>query len=213
MYTTLVMPATRRSHPRSVGAAAKRPSRSKLYTRTGDRGQTALYGGRRVPKDHPRVAAYGTIDELNSVLGVAIASIRQRRLVSVLHAVQNELFNIGAELASDRPVRRRKGQREVFHLDQAKIQWLESLIDEYDARVPSLRTFVLPSGSTAAALLHLARTVCRRAERAVVTLARKDPVNPAVQIYLNRLCDLLFVLARYVNKTSRQRELPWSKDA
>ncbi len=190
-----------------------RPRKSKLYTRTGDRGQTALFGGRRVAKDHPRVAAYGAIDELNAALGVAISFIRQRKLITALSTIQNELFNIGAELSSDRPVRRSKAQSNVFRLDPDKAQWLESLIDEYDARVPPLRTFVLPSGTAAASLLHFARTVCRRAERAVVTLNRKENVNPAVVIYLNRLSDLLFVLGRYLNKAARRRELLWRKDA
>lgn len=191
----------------------KQHRKSKLYTRAGDRGDTSLFGGRRVRKDHPRVVAYGAIDELNSVLGVAVSFIRQRTLVASLHAIQNELFNIGAELASDRPVRRGTKQTDVFRLDPAKTQWLEALIDEYDARVPPLRTFVLPSGSTAASLLHLARTVCRRAERAVVTLARTEAINPAILAYLNRLCDLLFVLARYLNKAARRRELHWRKNA
>ncbi len=189
-----------------------RPRKSKLYTRTGDRGDTALFGGRRVPKDHPRVEAYGTIDELNAALGVAATAIRQRKLVAAIQTIQNELFNIGAELASDPTGRGRKKKGTVVRLDPAKAEWLESLIDEYDARVPTLRTFILPAGSAAAAALHLARTVCRRAERTVVTLARDEPVSPAIIVYLNRLCDLLFVLARYLNKVDRRPELPWRKD-
>jgi cob(I)alamin adenosyltransferase len=189
------------------------PRKSKLYTRTGDRGQTGLFGGRRVRKDSPRVEAYGTIDELNAALGVAAAALRQRKLVAVIQSIQNELFNIGAELASDRPVRRAKRETAAFVLDSRKVAALEALIDEYDARVPPLRTFILPGGSEASAQLHLARTVCRRAERAVVTLAAKEPVNDAVLAYLNRLCDLLFALARYVSKADGKRELLWSKDA
>jgi len=192
---------------------ASRPRKSKLYTRTGDRGQTALFGGRRVPKDHPRVVAYGTIDELNSALGVAASFVRQRAVVAVLRLIQNELFNIGAELASDRPVRRGKREAGVFQLDAGRTKWLEELIDEYDAKVPPLTTFILPSGSAGAALLHFARTVARRAEREAVALDRDEAVNPAILAYLNRLCDLLFALARYVNKADRQREQPWSKDA
>ena len=188
------------------------PRRSKLYTRTGDRGDTALFGGRRVPKDHPRVEAYGTVDELNAALGVAAAAIRQRKLVATIQTIQNELFNVGAELASDPTARGRKKKDTVVRLDPAKVEWLEAPIDEYDARVPTLRTFILPAGSPAAPALHLARTVCRRAERTVVTLARDEPVSPAIIVYLNRLCDLLFVLARYLNKTDRRRELPWRKD-
>ena len=188
------------------------PRKSKLYTRAGDSGQTSLFGGRRVPKDHPRVVAYGTIDELNSVLGVAISFVRQRKIVDALHAIQNELFNIGAELASDKPVRRGKQAAGVFRLDPAKTKSIERLIDEYDARVPPLRTFILPSGAPAASFLHLARTVARRAEREVVSLAQSEEVNPDILAYLNRLCDLLFVLARYLNKADRRRELLWHKD-
>jgi cob(I)alamin adenosyltransferase len=191
----------------------RRPAKSHLYTRTGDRGQTALFGGRRVDKDHIRVAAYGTVDELNSVLGLAVAHVTQRRIASELRAIQNELFNIGAELASDKPVRRAKGATSSFALESKRVEWLEGLIDAYDALVPPLTTFVLPGGSVAASYLHFARTVCRRAEREVITLARKEPVNPAVLAYLNRLADLLFALARYMNKSQRRRELLWSKDA
>jgi cob(I)alamin adenosyltransferase len=189
-----------------------RSRKSKLYTGTGDRGQTGLFGGRRVPKDHPRVNAYGTIDELNAALGVACSFIRSRTIVAALQSIQNELFNIGAELASDQPVRRRAKSSEAIKLDDAKIRSLELLIDEYDSRVPPLRTFILPGGSQAASFLHLARTICRRAEREVVTLATTEPVSPAIVMYLNRLCDLLFALARYVNKAGRRREITWQKD-
>jgi cob(I)alamin adenosyltransferase len=193
--------------------SGQRPPKSKLYTRAGDRGETALFGGRRVPKDDPRVVAYGTIDELNSAIGVAVSFIRSRPLANALQAVQNELFDIGAELASDRPVRRGRGRREAFVLDAARVRWLEALIDEYDAKVPPLRTFILPGGTNAASFLHLARTVCRRAERAVVTLSRRERVNPAIVAYLNRLCDLLFVLARQANRAARRVEPVWRKDA
>ena len=191
---------------------ATRPRKSKLYTRTGDRGETGLFGGRRVPKDHPRVAACGALDELNSALGLAASFLPQRALVTLVQAIQNELFDIGAELASDRPVRRAARAQAAFRLDAAKTRRLERLIDEYDAKVPPLTTFILPSGTPAAAGLHLARTIARRAERATVALARTEPVNAEVLAYLNRLCDLLFVLARYVNKAARRRELPWRKD-
>ena len=187
----------------------KKPPRSKLYTKTGDTGQTALFGGGRVPKDHPRVEAYGCVDELNSTLGLAVSFLRQRRLITALQDVQNQLFNIGSELASETGRKAEAGR--LFLEPEAKITALERLIDEYDARVPSLRTFILPSGSRAGALLHLCRTVCRRAERAVVRLARQEPVNPAIISYLNRLSDLLFVLARYVNKAARRPETPWRK--
>jgi cob(I)alamin adenosyltransferase len=190
----------------------KRPDKSALYTRGGDAGKTSLFGGRRVPKDHPRVIAYGTIDELNSVLGLAIAFIRQRKLIATLHGIQNELFNIGAELASDKPVKRGRSKTETFQLGPESTAHLEQLVDEYDAKMPPLKTFVLPSGSVAASAMHHARTVCRRAERSVVTLARKEKINPEIVAYLNRLNDLLFALARYLNKVARRREITWSQD-
>lgn len=186
-----------------------RPGKSKLYTRTGDTGETALFGGGRVPKDHPRVEAYGAVDELNSTLGVAVTFLPQRRLLTLLQGVQNELFNIGSELASESGKKAEAGR--LFVDPEAKIGRLERLIDEYDAKVEPLRTFVLPSGSRAGALLHLCRTVCRRAERAVVTLSREEAVNPELMRYLNRLSDLLFVLARYANKAARKPETPWRK--
>jgi cob(I)alamin adenosyltransferase len=190
----------------------RKPAKSNLYTGTGDKGQTGLFGGRRVSKDDPRVAAYGTIDELNAALGLAASHLHQRALVRTIEAIQNELFNIGAELASDQPVRRAKRESAVFHLDASRTAWLESLIDEYDAKAPPLRTFILPGGTTAAAQLHVARTVCRRAERELVTLARKERVNPEILTYVNRLCDLLFALARYANRAARKQETAWRKE-
>jgi cob(I)alamin adenosyltransferase len=189
-----------------------KPRRSKLYTRTGDRGETGLFGGSRVPKDHPRVVACGTIDELGAALGVAMSSIRQRTLVASLQKTLNDLFEIGAELSSGQPLPQGKRRGSTPGLHDAKTQRLEALIDEYDARLPALRTFVLPCGSSAASALHVARTICRRAERSVVTLARTETVHPAILAYLNRLSDLLFVLARYSNKAAHRREVRWRKD-
>jgi cob(I)alamin adenosyltransferase len=188
---------------------ARRPAKSKLYTRTGDQGETALFGGGRVPKDHPRVEAYGSVDELNSALGVAVSFVRQRRLAAALRSIQNELLNVGSELAAESGALAEKGR--TFIDPEGRIADLERLIDEYDAKLPLLRTFILPSGSQAGALLHLARSLCRRAERAVVHLSRQEDVNPHVIVYLNRLSDLLFVLARYVNKAARKPETPWRK--
>lgn len=180
-----------------------------LYTRSGDAGTTALFGGKRVPKDHPRVEAYGAVDELNSALGVAIVSVRQARLVTVLRDIQNELFNIGSELASEGGKSAKFAA--LFTDPDQKIAALEKLTDEYDAKVPPLRTFILPGGSEAGATLHLCRTICRRAERLVVRLSREEKVTPSVGAYLNRLSDLLFVLARYVNKAARKPETEWKK--
>jgi cob(I)alamin adenosyltransferase len=189
----------------------RKPAKSSVYTRTGDAGDTALFGGRRVRKDHPRVIAYGTIDELNSVLGIAVASITQPKVRATLQTIQNELFNIGAELSSDEPVRRAKNDSTAFALADERTTWLEQQIDAFDAGLPKLKTFILPSGSPGGTALHFARTVARRAEREVVTLSRTERINPAVLSYLNRLCDLLFVLARYANKSSRRKELEWRK--
>jgi cob(I)alamin adenosyltransferase len=181
-----------------------------LYTRSGDAGTTGLFGGGRVAKDHPRVEAYGAVDELNSTLGVAVSAVRQKRLVATLQDIQNELFNIGSELASEGGGKAEALGR-LFTDADAKITHLERLTDEYDAKLAPLTTFILPSGSPAGVLLHLCRTVCRRAERAVVHLSHEEAVNPELVRYLNRLSDLLFVLARYVNKAAGQPERPWRK--
>lgn len=188
---------------------AKKPRKSMLYTRTGDDGTTALFGGRRVKKDAPRVEAYGAVDELNSAIGVAVSVMRRRRLVKALQEIQNELFNIGSELASAGA--RRADVAALFTDAKKKVASLETLTDEYDAKLPVLRTFILPGGSQAGALLHLCRTVCRRAERAVVTLGRKEKVRPEIGAYLNRLSDLLFALARYENRAAKKPESSWRK--
>jgi len=187
------------------------PPKSQIYTRTGDTGTTGLFGGGRVPKDHPRVEAYGAVDELNSAIGVAVSFMSHPGLVSELSAIQNELFNIGAELASESGGQKAAEFARMFTEPEAKIAGLERLTDELDATLPPLSTFVLPSGSQAGALLHLCRAVCRRAERAIVTLAHAEPVNPDLGRYLNRLSDLLFVMARYVNQADGQPETPWLK--
>lgn len=187
------------------------PPKSQVYTRTGDAGTTALFGGGRVPKDHPRVEAYGAVDELNSAIGVAVSFMAHPGLVSELTSIQNELFNIGSELASESGNEKSAEFARLFTKADEKIGALEQLMDALDATLPPLTTFVLPSGSQAGALLHLCRTVCRRAERAVVTLGRAETVNPDVGRYLNRLSDLLFVMARYVNQADGQPETPWQK--
>jgi cob(I)alamin adenosyltransferase len=177
-----------------------------LYTRSGDAGTTALFGGGRVPKDSLRVEAYGSVDELNSALGIAGTAIAQADLRDIVLDVQNELFNIGSELASETGKASEAGHR--FTNEDAKIARVEALIDEYDAKVEPLRTFILPGGSSGAAALHFCRTVCRRAERSVVRLAREEAVNPAVVTYLNRLSDLLFVAARTANDGGAA-DAPW----
>jgi cob(I)alamin adenosyltransferase len=170
-----------------------------------------IFGGGRMPKDHPRVEAYGTVDELNSTLGVALSFMPARSAVTqALSGVQNELFNIGSELASGKDGKAAAAAR-LFVDEESKIAALERLIDEYDAKVAPLRTFILPSGSQAGALLHLCRTVCRRAEREVVRLSHEEAVNPHILGYLNRLSDLLFAMARAVNKAAGKPETEWRK--
>lgn len=187
------------------------PPKSRIYTRTGDAGTTGLFGGGRVPKDHPRVEAYGTVDELNSVLGVAVTFMTDKRLIAELTGIQNELFNIGAELSSEGGKTKAVEHARMFTDAEAKIGALEALMDELDSALPQLTTFILPSGSQAGALLHLCRTVCRRAERAVVALRHHETVNPDLNRYLNRLSDLLFVMARFVNQVDGHPEREWRK--
>jgi cob(I)alamin adenosyltransferase len=178
----------------------------KIYTKTGDRGQTGLLGGTRVPKDHTRVAAYGDVDETNAAIGVVLAHTDSPRLGKLLRQVQADLFALGAELADVRPARRHQVKAAVT---AAMVSRLEQEIDDREAALPPLRAFVLPGGVPAAAFLHFARTVCRRAERSVVALARRTKVEPLTVVYLNRLSDLLFVLARFENHRARRKEATW----
>ncbi len=178
----------------------------KIYTRTGDSGETGLLGGTRVPKDHLRVAAYGEVDETNACLGLALASSDGARLNTLLRQVQADLFALGAELADVRRDPKRDAKSAV---SEELVARLEKEIDVREAKLPPLRAFVLPGGTPTAAHLHHARTVCRRAERAVVALAREAQVDPLAIVYLNRLSDLLFVLARYDNHVNRRKERTW----
>ena len=170
----------------------------KIYTRTGDKGETGLIGGRRVPKHHRRVVAYGDVDELCALLGVVRAGSSDERLNGLLHDTQRDLFAIGAQLAD--PAAAIGTKRVKAAVAPAHVQRLERAIDGHQAELPKLTAFILPGGSPVGALLHLARTVCRRAERAVVALERTQRVDPVVLAYLNRLSDLLFVLARHENQ-------------
>jgi|SRR5208283_2045400 len=174
---------------------------SRIYTKTGDKGETALGDGSRVAKDHPRVAAYGSVDELNAVLGLLIAQHPTALEMDLFRSIQNDLFDVGADLCVPPPPEEADGQR--LRVREGQALRLESAIDRLNGELKPLTSFVLPGGSSAAAWCHLARTVCRRAEREVVTLARAEAVNPQVVIYLNRLSDLLFVLARVYNNQGR----------
>ncbi len=169
---------------------------SRIYTKAGDQGETGLGDGTRVPKDHPRVVAYGEVDELNAALGLLVTEATEER--ELLRSIQNDLFDVGADLCVPSQPGEQPGQALRVRPEQACR--LEQEIDRLNARLQPLTSFVLPGGTGMSAWCHLARTVCRRAERAVVTLARGESVNPQVVVYLNRLSDLLFVLARVANR-------------
>lgn len=177
----------------------------KIYTKTGDNGETGLYRGKRIGKDSARIEAIGDVDELNATIGVAIACLGSPTLKTPLTKIQDELFALGAELASLNPV-----EAKTDFLTTENIAQLESLIDVFDVQVPPLKAFILPGGSVGGAQLHVARTVCRRAERRVATLRKVEVLRDICLVYLNRLADLLFVLARVENQIAGQIETPWN---
>lgn len=180
----------------------------KIYTKTGDDGQTALFGGGRVEKDHPRVEAYGEVDELNACLGMARAVEMMPRIDEVLVPIQRDLFSIGALLATPDHDKMRE-QLQKARIDEERITELERAIDDCERELEPLRSFILPGGTPKSAALHVARTVCRRAERRVVALQREAGLPELVVIYLNRLSDLLFMLARLANKRAGAGEVTW----
>ncbi len=182
------------------------PRLDRIYTKTGDEGMTGLGGGRRVSKDSPRVRAYGTVDELNSAIGVALALGLTERLAHGLVAIQNELFDLGSDLCwPDDDERRGR----IPTVQPRHVENLEQLIDELNGAVGPLTNFLLPGGSPGAAQLHVARTVCRRAERETITLSHEEPIGDFVLPYLNRLSDALFVMARYENHERGVAEPLW----
>lgn len=181
----------------------------KIYTKTGDNGETSLFGGKRVRKDNPRISAYGTVDELNAVLGIVVTEVKDEELNSVLQSLQNELFVLGSDLAT--PADKGNKGFVIPRIEKGNCVRLEMLIDKFDAKLPELKNFILPGGSKGAANLHLARTVCRRAEREVVSLSKNEELNSEIEIYLNRLSDLLFVVARYQNFISGTADINWQK--
>ncbi|MFN3979198.1 MAG: cob(I)yrinic acid a,c-diamide adenosyltransferase [Caldilinea sp.] len=186
------------------------PRLTKIYTKKGDAGQTSLGGGQRVPKDHLRVTAYGTVDELNSQIGVALAIGLCQELTTVLAEIQNELFDLGSDLAF---VEEDKAVYKLPQIEARHIERLEDLIDEMTAALGPLENFILPGGSMGAAQLHVARTVCRRAERDVAALAREEAIGANALAYLNRLSDALFVMARYENFMKGVAEPLWQPGA
>jgi len=181
----------------------------KIYTRTGDGGDTGLFGGGRVPKDHRRVAAYGAVDELNAAIGVARALDPTALGDALLDDIQRDLFAIGGQLASPEPAKVAKALAKAALSDE-RVAALERAIDSTEATLSPLDGFILPGGTPKAAALHFARTVCRRAERCVVTLSREaPPIAPSILPYLNRLSDLLFVLARGANAAAGRADVAW----
>jgi len=179
-----------------------------IYTRTGDEGTTGLFGGGRVPKDHPRVVAYGEVDELNAAIGLARAAPPTELADGLLETVQRDLFALGGHLATPDPAKVAKALERAT-LSEERIREFERAIDAADTELAPLRAFVLPAGTPKAAALHLARTICRRAERSVVRLAREDQVPPLFVTYLNRLSDLLFTLARLANHRGGAGDVTW----
>jgi len=186
------------------------PRLDRIYTKTGDEGMTGLGGGQRVAKDSVRVETYGTVDELNSHIGVALATGLCERLTLELPVIQNQLFDLGSDLATPAPSQAR---HPVPTVQDRHIEALERLIDELNDVVGPLTNFLLPGGSAGAAHLHVARTVCRRAERVATTLARDEEIGPTVLPYLNRLSDALFVMARYENHERSVSEPLWQPGA
>jgi cob(I)alamin adenosyltransferase len=180
----------------------------KIYTRTGDTGQTALFGGGRVPKNDPRVSAYGDVDELNSIMGVVRSAEPRAFFDPLFEAIQRDLFSIGGQLATPEPSRVAKAI-EKAELPADRVSEFERIMDEAESELLPLRSFVLPAGSPKAVALHLARTVCRRAERSVVGLSQDSAVPAQFLIYLNRLSDLLFTLARLANHRAGVSDVTW----
>lgn len=182
---------------------------SRIYTRTGDAGDTGLFGGGRVPKSDVRVAAYGEVDELNAVLGWTVLRVEDPVVRGRLVGIQRDLFAIGSHLATPHHARSRPHLPE---LPRSRPGEFETWMDDAETELGALAWFILPGGSEAGAALHVARTVCRRAERAVVTLARAEDVDPDILVYLNRLSDLFFELARLANLQAGVSETPWRPD-
>ncbi len=185
---------------------------TRIYTRVGDSGDTGLFGGERVRKDALRVEAYGTVDELNALLGTAVCRAQEGELRDQLLAIQSELFTLGADLATPDLEPTQRGRVTIERIGPERVRRLEAAIDRAQAELPALTRFILQGGTELSAALHVARAVCRRAERRCVTLADSEEgaINPEVIRYLNRLSDLLFVLARLANHRAGVPDVPWN---
>ena len=180
----------------------------KIYTKTGDKGKTSLFGGQRVDKDDLRVECYGTVDELNSILGLVIVEITDHEVQELIQNIQNDLFTLGGELAT--PVEKKSVLKSSSEVNTNQINFLEEKIDLFEEKLQPLKQFILPGGSKSAALLHIARSVSRRSERLAVKLSKRDVINENIIIYLNRLSDFLFVLARFENDVNQILDVPWA---
>ena len=181
----------------------------KIYTKGGDKGETGLFGGERVSKDSLRIEAYGTVDELNSFIGLTIPEIKDKEVKNLLGEIQHSLFILGSDLSA--PENEKNDKHNIPRISKTHSEKIESEIDKYDVHLGELKNFILPGGCKSAALLHTCRTICRRAERRVVSLKNKVNLNPDIVILLNRLSDLFFVLARYENKISGIDDIEWQK--
>ena len=179
----------------------------KIYTKTGDKGETSLFGGERVQKSEQRLNAYGTIDELNSFIGMAVVETADSEVKEVLQKIQNQLFNLGADLAT--PETEKTKKLNVFRVDEKFYKFAEESIDKYETELDELKSFILPGGSECASILHVCRSICRRAEREIVELSNLEKVNKEVIVYVNRLSDLFFVLSRYENKIAGILDIEW----
>lgn len=179
----------------------------KIYTKTGDKGQTSLFGGERVWKDHLRIKAYGSVDEVNSFIGLAVTEIQDDQLKTTLKEIQNRLFVVGSDLAS--PKQKENAKFKIPRVNEEFIIFAEKKIDYFNEKLPELKHFILPGGTKGAALMHTARTVCRRAEREVISLSKETEIGINIIVFLNRLSDLLFVLARYENFVNNTPDVEW----
>jgi len=187
----------------------------KIYTKTGDKGETGLIGGKRISKSDPRIIAYGSIDELNSNIGLIVSVLTKKNrymfldLIDLLVKVQNDLFIIGSDLADPTPFLEGKDKDHTPRAMENMASYLERIIDKFESELSPIKFFILPGGSIESSLIHISRSITRRAETAVTALSKSQTVNPAILIYLNRLSDVLFVAARLVNKRVGTEDVPW----
>jgi cob(I)alamin adenosyltransferase len=179
----------------------------KIYTKTGDKGETGLLGGERILKNSPRIEAYGTIDELNSFIGLTIIEVQDDLVKSILNKIQNRLFMVGSDLSTPNSIENQK--KNIIRIPAEYYKEMEKSIDFFEEKVGELKNFIIPGGSKPAALLHVCRTISRRAERRVVALNSLEQINENIVIFLNRLSDLFFVLSRYENKISNHPDVIW----